>query len=127
MSSLRRWRKRLHDCKEFAVIPVHLFRYSFMTTALNQSNVKVTWDETEPGRLRATMRKFDKKDILDMDFKAYLASSSDEDCDNSGEEIVNNQQHDSDNDDDSDDDKRIEKYKVNTSKNLVVSTYFISL
>ncbi|XP_032228772.2 ESF1 homolog isoform X2 [Nematostella vectensis] len=50
----------------------------FETTALHQSNVKLTWDETDANRLKTTMKKFSKGDIEAMDFKAYLASSSDD-------------------------------------------------
>ncbi|KAI8929940.1 hypothetical protein BC831DRAFT_441650 [Entophlyctis helioformis] len=57
----------------------------FVTQALQHSNVKLTWDEEDPERLRVTRRKFTKDDIKDMDFKAYLASSSDEDEDDLGE------------------------------------------
>ncbi|XP_065197963.1 ESF1 homolog [Sycon ciliatum] len=51
---------------------------TFFSTALQQSKVNMTWDETDVGRLKATMRKFTAGDIQDMDFKAYLASSSSE-------------------------------------------------
>lgn len=78
----------------------------FSTTALHQTNVKLTWDETDPGRQRTTMRKFKKEDLLEMDFKAYLASSSDEDEPEKREETRN-----SDNDSSEDEDKKIEKYK----------------
>ena len=50
------------------------------------------------------MRKFTKEDILEMDFNAYLASSSDEDEPEKNE----NGNHDSPDDED----KKIEKYKV---------------
>lgn len=75
----------------------------FCTTALHQTNVKLTWDETDLGRQRATMRKFTKEDILEMDFNAYLASSSDEDEPEKNE----NGNHDLSDDED----KKIEKYK----------------
>lgn len=78
----------------------------FSTTALHQTNVKLTWDETDPGRQRTTMRKFKKEDLLEMDFKAYLASSSDEDEPNEREENRNG-----DNDSSEDEDKKIQKYK----------------
>ncbi|XP_028393448.1 ESF1 homolog [Dendronephthya gigantea] len=58
----------------------------FITTALQQSSVRLTWDETDPHRVQTTMRNFSKDDILDMDFKAYLASSSDEESDREIEE-----------------------------------------
>ena len=50
------------------------------------------------------MRKFTKEDILEMDFNAYLASSSDEDESEKNE----NGNHDLSDDED----KKIEKYKV---------------
>ena len=79
----------------------------FSTTALHQTNVKLTWDETDPGRQRATMRKFKKEDLLEMDFNAYLASSSDEEDKKDGDEKMNEDQESSDNED-----KKIDKYKV---------------
>ena len=53
------------------------------------------------------MRKFKKEDLLEMDFKAYLASSSDEDEPKQREENRNG-----DVDSSEDEDKKIEKYKV---------------
>ncbi|KAJ3215180.1 pre-rRNA-processing protein esf1 [Dinochytrium kinnereticum] len=50
----------------------------FTTNALQHSRVKLTWDEDDPERVRVTRRKFTKEDLKDMDFKSYLASSSDE-------------------------------------------------
>eukprot|EP00795_Rhopilema_esculentum_P013292 gene13292-4129_t len=50
-------------------------------TALQQSTVRLTWDETDQKRLQMTMRKFDKDELMDMDFKAYLASSSEDEND----------------------------------------------
>ena len=79
----------------------------FSTTALHQTNVKLTWDETDPGRQRATMRKFKKEDLLEMDFNAYLASSSDEEDDQHGDEKMNEDHEFSDNED-----QKIDKYKV---------------
>lgn len=53
------------------------------------------------------MRKFKKEDLLEMDFNAYLASSSDEEDDQDGDEIMNDDHEFSDNED-----KKIDKYKV---------------
>ena len=53
------------------------------------------------------MRKFNKEDLLEMDFNAYLASSSDEDEPQEGNENTN-EDHDSSDDED----KKIDKYKV---------------
>merc|ERR1719427_973886 len=53
---------------------------TFHNTALQQSTVRLTWDETDPKRVQTMMRKFDKGEIDQMDFNDYLASgSSDED------------------------------------------------
>lgn len=78
----------------------------FSTTALHQTNVKLTWDETDPGRQRTTMRKFNKDEILEMDFNAYLASSSDEEELEGGEENSDGKEES-----DEDEDKKINKYK----------------
>ena len=62
-----------------------------------------------------TMRKFDKDEIMDMDFKAYIASSSEEEegddtteinAESAGQ-IENAEQEDKDNED-----AKVEKYKV---------------
>lgn len=40
--------------------------------------VQLTWDETDHERVTAMNRRFNKDELLDMDFRAYLASSSEE-------------------------------------------------
>ncbi|AMD21608.1 HFL248Wp [Eremothecium sinecaudum] len=50
----------------------------FSTSALQHSQVKLTWDETPADRVEMTKRAFSQKELDDMDFKAYLASDSDE-------------------------------------------------
>lgn len=40
--------------------------------------VGITWDETDHDRVTALCRKFTKDELFDLDFKAYLASSSEE-------------------------------------------------
>ena len=67
----------------------------FTTTALQHSKVKLTWDQDDPDRVKITRRKFTKDEIQDMDFKAYLASESD----------------DEDGEDDEEEQQRILKYK----------------
>lgn len=42
------------------------------------NQVQLTWDETDHDRVTALNRKFNKEELLDMDFNAYLASSSEE-------------------------------------------------
>lgn len=49
--------------------------------ALQHSKVKLTWDEDDHDRIHMTRRKFTKEDIENMDFSAYLASSSEDDSD----------------------------------------------
>ncbi|TFK30318.1 hypothetical protein FA15DRAFT_683720 [Coprinopsis marcescibilis] len=50
----------------------------FVTDALRHSKVKLTWDEDDPERHQVTRRKLTKQEIEDGDFRAYIASSSDE-------------------------------------------------
>ncbi|CAG8519682.1 18680_t:CDS:10 [Acaulospora morrowiae] len=57
---------------------VDRFSSELKMKALQHSNVKLTWDEDDPDRVRTTRQKFSKKDLDIMDFKAYLASSSEE-------------------------------------------------
>lgn len=51
---------------------------TFTTDALQHSKVKLTWDETPKERTQLSSRAFSQKEIDDMDFKAYLASDSEE-------------------------------------------------
>eukprot|EP00049_Salpingoeca_infusionum_P009400 m.156620 g.156620 ORF g.156620 m.156620 type:complete len:723 (-) comp14329_c0_seq1:3002-5170(-) len=53
----------------------------FMTSALQQSQVQLTWDNDDQQRLKVTKRKFTKSDLKDIAFKDYIASSSSEDSD----------------------------------------------
>ncbi|RKP23604.1 hypothetical protein SYNPS1DRAFT_11208, partial [Syncephalis pseudoplumigaleata] len=53
-------------------------RLEFATQALQHSNITLTWDDDDPDRAKVLRQKFNKNDLQDMDFKAYLASSSDE-------------------------------------------------
>ncbi|XP_078672840.1 ESF1 homolog [Branchiostoma floridae x Branchiostoma belcheri] len=50
----------------------------FFNTALQQTSVELTWDETNKERLDVTMRKFKEEDIDKLDLTEYLASSSGE-------------------------------------------------
>ena len=62
---------------------------NFVTTALNQSKVDLTWDETNHRRLALTTRKFNEDDLANMDMNDYLASSSGEDDEIADENFVN--------------------------------------
>lgn len=54
--------------------------------------MQLTWDETDHDRVTALNRKFNKEELLDMDFKAYLASSSE---DEDEDELVEEEQRES--------------------------------
>ncbi|KAJ7038254.1 hypothetical protein C8F04DRAFT_1256269 [Mycena alexandri] len=53
----------------------------FVTDALRHSKVKLTWDEDDPERNQVTRRTLTRKEIEEADFKAYLASSSEDESD----------------------------------------------
>ncbi|POG79424.1 hypothetical protein GLOIN_2v1527562 [Rhizophagus irregularis DAOM 181602=DAOM 197198] len=55
----------------------------FVTDALQYSSVKLTWDGDDPDRVKTIRQTLSKKNIDDMDFKNYIASSSEE----SGDDI----------------------------------------
>lgn len=63
---------------ECNILPTNYKPLNFSTDALQHSNVKLTWDETPSDRVDIAKRAFSQKEIDDMDFKAYLASDSDE-------------------------------------------------
>lgn len=50
---------------------------------MQYSSVKLTWDGDDPDRVKTIRQTFSKKNIDDMDFKNYIASSSEE----SGDDI----------------------------------------
>lgn len=52
---------------------------AFINSALQQSNVKLTWDETDPKRKNVFDKAFDKDN--EDDLKAYLASSDEDNFD----------------------------------------------
>lgn len=58
--------------------PISYAPIEFTTQALQHSKVSLTWDQDDVERQKTTRKKFSKQEIQDMDFKAYLASSSDE-------------------------------------------------
>ncbi|EDO16068.1 hypothetical protein Kpol_1016p8 [Vanderwaltozyma polyspora DSM 70294] len=61
----------------------------FTTDALQHSNVKLTWDETPADRVEIAKRAFTQKEIEEMDFKAYLASDSDESEEEPNDDVKN--------------------------------------
>ncbi|AAS52940.2 AER259Wp [Eremothecium gossypii ATCC 10895] len=64
--------------EECASVPKDYKPVQFSTSALQHSQVKLTWDETPADRVEMAKRAFSQKEIEDMDFKAYLASDSEE-------------------------------------------------
>ncbi|XP_005461347.1 ESF1 homolog [Oreochromis niloticus] len=56
----------------------------FTSSATATSKVQLTWDETDHERVTALNRKFNKDELLEMDFRAYLASSSEEEEEEEG-------------------------------------------
>ncbi|XP_028310846.1 ESF1 homolog isoform X2 [Gouania willdenowi] len=50
----------------------------FTSSAAGSSKVQLSWDETDHERVTALNKKFNKEELLQMDFSAYLASSSEE-------------------------------------------------
>ncbi|KAH0621861.1 hypothetical protein JD844_023550 [Phrynosoma platyrhinos] len=58
----------------------------FTSAAVATSKVDITWDETDHERVTSLNRTFKKDELLDMDFQAYLASSSEEDEEDEDEE-----------------------------------------
>ncbi|GMF07332.1 unnamed protein product [Ambrosiozyma monospora] len=63
---------------ECSKVPANYKPSEFSTDALQHSKVKLSWDETPAERLKIQSRAFSQKEIEDMDFKAYLASDSDD-------------------------------------------------
>ncbi|XP_018409771.1 PREDICTED: ESF1 homolog [Nanorana parkeri] len=66
--------------KDSAVdMDISAYKPKLFTSAANAtSKVELTWDETDQERVMSLNRPFKKNEILDMDFQAYLASSSED-------------------------------------------------
>lgn len=68
--------------------PVDYEGLDFQTRALQQSNVALSWDDDEPHRVKTLRRKFNEKQLAELELKEFLASDesdSDED-ENEGED-----------------------------------------
>uniref|UniRef100_A0A3Q1EFC1 ESF1, nucleolar pre-rRNA processing protein, homolog (S. cerevisiae) n=1 Tax=Acanthochromis polyacanthus TaxID=80966 RepID=A0A3Q1EFC1_9TELE len=63
------------QCLLYTSVCPHVFRDVAVSSL---KIVQLTWDETDHERVTALNRKFNKNQLLDMDFNAYLASSSEE-------------------------------------------------
>ncbi|KAM3162133.1 Pre-rRNA-processing protein ESF1 [Lachancea thermotolerans] len=70
-------------------VPKNYRPSEFSTDALQHSKVKFTWDETPADRTAMAKRAFTQREIEDMDFKAYLASDSEESEPENNQELKN--------------------------------------
>ncbi|KAJ3563438.1 hypothetical protein NP233_g8936 [Leucocoprinus birnbaumii] len=61
----------------------------YVTDALRHSKVKLTWDEDDPERHQVTRRTLTRQEIEEADFRAYIASSSEDEDESSN--VGNNQ------------------------------------
>ncbi|XP_009231583.3 ESF1 homolog [Pongo abelii] len=86
----------------------------FTSAAMGTSTVEITWDETDHERITMLNRKFKKEELLDMDFQAYLASSSeDEETEEElqGDDGVNVEEDGKTKKSQKDDEEQIAKYR----------------
>lgn len=87
----------------------------FTSAAMGTSTVEITWDETDHERITTLNRKFKKDELLDMDFQAYLASSSEDEEEveeaPEGEEGVNIGEDGKTKKSQKDDEEQIAKYR----------------
>ncbi|CCL99020.1 uncharacterized protein FIBRA_01029 [Fibroporia radiculosa] len=68
------------ECRDEATgdLSVPYKALDFRTDALRHSKVKLTWDEEDPERAQVTRRSLSRKEIEENDFRAYIASSSED-------------------------------------------------
>lgn len=64
---------------ECSHVPGNYTPQEFSTDALQHSKVKLTWDQTPRERATISQRAFNKNDLEELDLRAYLASDSDSD------------------------------------------------
>jgi hypothetical protein len=60
----------------------------FSVKALQQTNVKLSWDDDDPARKKAFARKLTEDKLKDEDFAAYMASASEESDDSEASDDV---------------------------------------
>jgi len=64
------------------------FSFTNVPQALRHSKVKLTWDEDDPERHQVTRRVLTRQEIDDGDFRAYIASSSEDEPGIGGEDKI---------------------------------------
>ncbi|VVT49264.1 uncharacterized protein SAPINGB_P002185 [Magnusiomyces paraingens] len=74
---------------ECTLVPANYQPPNYATDALRHSKVRLTWDETPVERMQFAAKAFSRKEIEDMDVKAYLASDSEEEEDDDKEQKKN--------------------------------------
>ncbi|CDO95054.1 unnamed protein product [Kluyveromyces dobzhanskii CBS 2104] len=74
---------------ECTSLPKNYKPAQFSTDALQHSKVKLTWDETPADRVEISKRAFTQREVEEMDFKAYLASDSEESEDEQNDQSKN--------------------------------------
>ena len=67
---------------------------AMVTDALQRSNVKLTWDQDDPDRRRLTRVNHGKIDYEEADLRAYLASDSESDNEDSGKKATTDSKDD---------------------------------
>ncbi|KAK2095730.1 pre-rRNA-processing protein esf1 [Saguinus oedipus] len=97
----------------------------FTSAAMGTSTVEITWDETDHERITMLNRKFKKEELLDMDFQAYLASSSEDEEEIEeelqGDDEVNVEEDGKTKKSQKDDEEQIAKYRQLLQKKSVKS------
>lgn len=69
-----------HNARDMAMeVPSDYEAPVFETRVLQHSNVKLTWDDDEPDRVKTLHQKYNTEQLNEMDFKAYLASDASDD------------------------------------------------
>jgi len=64
-----------------SVVPSDYEPPEFQVKALQQTNVKLSWDDDDPARKKAFARKLTEDKLKDEDFAAYMASASEDEED----------------------------------------------
>ena len=69
-------------------LPANYEPRDFSTNVLQQTNLKIAWDEDDPDRIQITRRPFTDAELENMEFSQYLASSDSEEEDEANTDNV---------------------------------------